>query len=96
MRDRVTAHGVSLPLPLVHRVGKGREMSKFDPPRSELMFRLWVSVLGLLMLAGAVTYRGWPSGLAMFEVIVIAGGFFGGTLIWTLRKLRKHKDTDRP
>ena len=69
-------------------------MSKFDPPRSELIFRLWVSIAGLAMLVGAVAYRGWPSGIAMFEVVVIAGGFFGGTLIWTIRKLIKREDTD--
>ncbi|GIT88442.1 MULTISPECIES: hypothetical protein [Roseobacter] len=69
-------------------------MSKFDPPRSELIFRLWVSIAGLAMLVGAVVYRGWPSGIAMFEVIAIAGAFFGGTLIWTIRKLRKQEDTD--
>ena len=69
-------------------------MGKFDPPRSELKFRLWVSIAGLALLVGAVAYRGWPGGIAMFEVIVIAGGFFGGTLIWTLRKLRKQEDKD--
>lgn len=69
-------------------------MSKFDPPRSELKFRLWVSIAGLLMLLGAVIYRGFPNSLAMFEVILIAGAFFGGTLVWTLRKLRKRDDAD--
>ena len=69
-------------------------MGKFDPPRSELKFRLWVSIAGLAMLAGALIYRGFPGSLAMFEVILIAGGFFGGTLIWTIRKLIKHEDSD--
>lgn len=67
-------------------------MSKYGPSRKELKFRLWASVVGLGLLLGAVLYRGMPTGPAMFEVIGIAGAFFGGTLIWTLMKLKD--DTD--
>lgn len=69
-------------------------MGKFGPSRAELWFRLWISVAGLGILAGAIAFRGWPTGPAMFEVIVIAGGFFGGTLVWTVLKLRR-SDRDR-
>ncbi|MFK7744420.1 MAG: hypothetical protein AB8B47_05160 [Roseobacter sp.] len=67
--------------------------NKFGPTRSELKFRLYVSIAGLAMLIGAIVFRGLPTGPAMFEVVAIAGAFFGGTLIWTLRKLTQ-KDRD--
>jgi hypothetical protein len=69
-------------------------MSKYAPARSELQFRLWVSVAGLCFLLGAILFRGLPKGPAMFEIVVIAGGFFGGTLIWTLRKLKHSPHED--
>ena len=64
-------------------------MSKFGPSRSEIMFRLYASVAGLAMLIAAVAFRGMPRGPAMFEVVGIAGAFFGATLIWSLLKLRQ-------
>lgn len=64
-------------------------MNKFGPTRSEIKFRLWVSIAGLCFLALAIAFRGLPTGPAMFEVIVIAGGFFGGTLMWSIVKLRR-------
>lgn len=72
-------------------------MSKFGPSRSELKFRLWVSVAGLAMLAAALVFRGLPTGPAMFEVVGIAGAFFGGTFVWTLRKMvQQKKDEEIP
>lgn len=72
-------------------------MSKFGPSKSEIKFRLWASVGGLLLLAGAILYRGLPIGPAMFEVIGISGAFFGGTLIWSIVKLRRmDRDRDQP
>lgn len=68
-------------------------MSKYGPSRGELKFRLWVSVAGLCMLIGAIVFRGLPTGPAMFEVVAVAGAFFGGTFLWTLRRLMKG---DRP
>ena len=63
-------------------------MSRFDPSPAELKFRLWASVAGLCMLIGAIAFRGLPKGPAMIEIVGIASAFFGGTLIWSLRKLR--------
>lgn len=63
-------------------------MSKYGPTRSEIRFRLWISVAGLAFLIFALAYRGIPTGPAMFEVVGIAGVFFGGTFIWSLWKLR--------
>ncbi len=64
-------------------------MKKLGPSRPELLFRLWFSVAGLILLGIALVVRGAPDGLAMFEVVLIAGAFFGGTLIWTLYQLFK-------
>ena len=64
-------------------------MSKFGPSRSEIRFRLFVSLAGLVLLLGAIAFRGLPRGPAMFEVVGIAGAFFGGTLVWSLIKLRR-------
>lgn len=69
-------------------------MSKYGPSRSELKFRLYASVVGLALLAGALIFRGLPTGPAMFEVVGIAGAFFGGTFIWALRRLRRLRKSD--
>ncbi|WP_187430548.1 hypothetical protein ROLI_036790 [Roseobacter fucihabitans] len=69
-------------------------MSKYGPSKKELRFRLAFSVAGLLLLCAALAYRGMPQGVAMFETIGIAGAFFGGTLIWTLKKLVRKEYSD--
>ena len=68
--------------------------SKYGPTRKELLFRLWFSVAGLGLLIAAMLFRGLPQGPAAFETIGIASLFFGGTLIWTLRKLIKKDYSD--
>lgn len=67
---------------------------KHAPTRSELKFRLAFSLAGLAMMVGAILYRGWPPGIAMAEVLVITTAFFGGTAIWTIRKLMKGEFSD--
>lgn len=69
-------------------------MSKYGPSKKELQFRLIVSVVGLALLAAALTYRGMPQGVAVFETIGIAGVFFGGSLVWTLKKLLRKEFSD--
>lgn len=70
-------------------------MSKFGPSRSEVKFRMYASLAGLSLLAAALLFRGLPAGPAMIEVVGIATAFFGGTLVWSITKLRKlPKDTD--
>ncbi|WP_299778850.1 hypothetical protein [uncultured Roseobacter sp.] len=71
-------------------------MTKFGPNRRELIFRLCVSIAGLLLLGAALVYRGMPQGPAMFEIVGIAGAFFGGTLLWTLKKLIRKEYSDAP
>ncbi|MFK7869138.1 MAG: hypothetical protein AB8B58_07860 [Roseobacter sp.] len=61
----------------------------FGPSRTELKRRVAISSFGMLALVGAVGYRGWPPGFAMLEVLVIGGLFFGGTLLFSLRKLQR-------
>lgn len=70
-------------------------MSKFGPSRSEIKFRLYASIVGLALLFGAIAFRGLPRGPAMFEVVAIAGAFFGGTLIWSVVKLRRMSTAEK-
>lgn len=69
-------------------------MSKYGPSRSEIKFRMYVSLLGLALLVAALVFRGLPTGPAMIEVVGIAGAFFGGTLIWSIVKLRNLSKTE--
>ena len=62
-------------------------MRKFGPTRGELKFRLVASILGLCFLAGALFYRGIPSGPAFVEVGLFGGAFFGGSAVWSARRL---------
>lgn len=63
-------------------------MSQFGPTRGELKFRLTFSLCGLIAMVFAVAYRG-IGGIAAFEIIGIAGAFFGGTTIWSAWQLWK-------
>lgn len=67
-------------------------MAKYGPTRGELKFRLGFSLVGLAMMAVALTLHG-IKGIAWLEIVLIAGGFFGGTFVWTLVKLIRR---DRP
>ena len=62
--------------------------------RGELMFRLLFSLFGLMLLVFAVLYRGMPQGPAMFEVIGVAGVFFGASAAWSGWKLMKYDAED--
>lgn len=50
---------------------------RYGPTRGELWFWLWASAAGLGLLALALFSRGVPNGLALVEVVGIAGLFFG-------------------
>ena len=67
---------------------------KHAPTKADLKFRLAFSVAGLALMVGGVLCRGMPQGPAFFEVIGIASLFFGGTAIWTIRKLMKGEYSD--
>ena len=68
-------------------------MSKFDPPKSELRFRLWFSLAGLALLVFGLFYRSQEEwGIGAWEAVLTATLFFGGTVVWTLIKLRKSSD----
>ena len=65
-------------------------MNKYGPTRGEWVFRLVFSLAGLALLAGGLYYRrGEDFGPGAFEAIITALGFFGGTAIWSIRKLRQ-------
>lgn len=59
---------------------------KFGPSRGELWFRLVFSIAGLVLLVVAVQLRG-VGGMAWVEIVGMSTLFFGGTAIWTIRKL---------
>lgn len=63
-------------------------MSKYDPPRSELKLRLAISLFGLALLAGAYATNG-IGGIASLEIAIIGVAFFGGSAIWSARRLLK-------
>ncbi|MEM9552042.1 MAG: hypothetical protein AAGA05_12755 [Pseudomonadota bacterium] len=69
-------------------------MKKFGPTKSELKLRLWISLAGLALMVFALAYRGMPQGPALFEVLGVAGLFFGASAIWTARKLIKGDYSD--
>lgn len=64
-------------------------MSKYGPTRSDLRFRLAFSAVGLALTTVALLRHGVPTTAGGWEAIAIAALFFGGTLIWTLRKLAR-------
>ena len=73
-------------------------MSAHGPDRGELRFRLVVSLAGLALMAGALAFRGVPSGPAFVEIVVIAGAFFGGSAVLSARALLRgaRPETDAP
>lgn len=71
-------------------------MKKFGPTRAELKVRSIVGVIGLVMVAGALAFRGLPASAGGWEAIVIATLFFGGTLAWSIRKLMRGDHSDGP
>jgi hypothetical protein len=75
-------HQVMFALPSGRRL-----MNKFGPTRGELKFRIVVSILGLAFMGFAIWHRGIPDGPALVEVVGLAGVFFGGTLVLSVRRL---------
>ncbi|WP_299286527.1 hypothetical protein [uncultured Tateyamaria sp.] len=61
--------------------------NKYGPTRNDLKFRLGFSLVGLALVGAALAFRGLPTGPGGWEAIGLGTAFFGGTLIWTLRKL---------
>ena len=62
-------------------------MKKFGPSRGELIFRLVFSLAGLVMLGVLLAVRGIPEGPGLVEVVGLAGAFFGGTVVLSIRAL---------
>ncbi len=65
---------------------------KYGPTRGELRFRLIFSVAGLALTLVALFAHGVPSAPALVEVLGIAGLFFGGTAVWSARRLLRRDD----
>lgn len=68
--------------------------NKYGPTRADLKFRLIFSIFGLGLLVFAIAYRGWPQGPGGWEAIGLGAVFFGGTFLWTARKLIKGDYSD--
>ncbi len=71
-------------------------MGKYDPPRKELWFRLFVGVGIIAFIAAAILYRGVPSGPAAYETVGMAILVGGGTIAWCVWKLVKSGKDDDP
>jgi hypothetical protein len=56
-----------------------------------LKLRLAVSLFGLGLMVFALLTRGF-GGIAMIEVVLIAGTFFGGSAVWSARALMRKDD----
>ena len=65
-------------------------MTKFAPPRQELIFRLILSILALALLVFALSQRS-VSSAAGVEMVASTVLFFGSTIGWTLWRLFKSK-----
>jgi hypothetical protein len=68
-------------------------MSRFGPTRGELKFRLAFSVAGLALLIGAYATNG-IGGIASLEIAIIGFGFFGGSALWSARRLWRREEKD--
>lgn len=68
-------------------------MSRFGPTRGELKLRLVISLFGLALMIGAYASNG-IGGIASLEIGIIGGAFFGGSAIWSARRLWQTKDQD--
>ena len=67
-------------------------MNRFGPTRGELKFRLVFSLAGFALTLVALFAHGIPSAPALVEVLGIAGLFFGGTAVWSARRLMRRDD----
>jgi hypothetical protein len=68
-------------------------MSRFGPTRGELKLRLAISLFGLALLIGAYAFNG-IGGIASLEIGIIGAAFFGGSAIWSARRLWQWKEPD--
>ncbi len=68
-------------------------MSCHGPDRPELKLRLAFSLAGLALLVGAYVTNG-IGGIASLEIGLIGAAFFGGSAVWSARRLFQTKDPD--
>ena len=59
----------------------------FGPTRGQLWFRVVVSLAGVGLVAVMVVVRGIPTGPGLVEALGIPLLLFGGTALWSGRKL---------
>lgn len=61
-------------------------MSRFGPSRGEHVLRLVLSLAGLALLVVALLRHG-VAGLASAELLLLGGGFLGGSALWSAWRL---------
>lgn len=59
----------------------------YGATRGELWFRVGVSLAGLGLVAVMLAVRGMPTGPGLVEALGIPLLLFGGTVVWSGRKL---------
>ena len=67
-------------------------MNRFGLTRGELKFRLVFSLAGFALTLAALFVHGIPSAPALVEVLGVAGLFFGGSAVWSARRLMRRDD----
>jgi hypothetical protein len=70
--------------------------NRFGPSRWELWFRLVVSVAGPALVGVMVALHGIPTGPGLIEVLAIPLLLFGGTIVFSARKLIRRDHPDAP
>jgi len=60
---------------------------KYGPTRGDLVFRLVFSLCGLALMAAGFAIHGLPRGPAFAEIGLGGLLFFGGTAVWSVRRL---------
>ena len=63
-------------------------MTQFGPTRAEMKFRLFLSLLGLILIAAAVTVRGVPAEQQFWVLLMLAIAFLSGSAAMSGAKLR--------
>ena len=66
------------------------------PTRRDLKYRVGFAIAGLGMTSGALAIRGLPAEPGGWEAVSVAMAFFGGTLIWAMRGLKREDLQDEP
>ena len=65
----------------------------FRPTRADMMFRLFVSILGFALLAFALAFRGMPVDAQSILMLTLALAFLAASALISVSRLRHWDDT---